>query len=58
MAVSGLSKSPAPGAVTLSARRLPLLASASETLKLLSPRITGLSILCQKNWLSISIMRV
>jgi hypothetical protein len=53
MAVSGLSKSPAPGAVALSARRLTSLASASEALKSPSRRI-GSSTPCQKNWPSIS----
>jgi hypothetical protein len=57
MAVSGLSKSPAPGAVALSARRLTSLASASEALKSLSPSGTiGSSTPCQKNWPSISTM--
>ena len=40
MAVSRLSKSPAPGTVALSARRLTSLASALEALKLPSPRRT------------------
>src|SRR5690349_16029987 len=48
-AVSGLSKSLAPSAVALSAQRLTSLASASEALKLPSPRRTvGLSTPCQK----------
>jgi hypothetical protein len=58
MAISGLSKSPAPSAVALSARRLTSLASASETLKSPSPSGTiRSSTPCQKNWPSISTIK-
>jgi len=56
MAVSRLSKRPAPGvAATLSARRALLLTSASEALESPSPcRTIGSSTLCQQHWPSIS----
>jgi hypothetical protein len=55
MAVSGLSKGPAPGTAALSARRALSLTSASEALESPSPcRTIGSSIPCQQNWPSIS----
>jgi hypothetical protein len=55
MAVSRLSKRPAPGALTLSVRRALSLTSASEALESsLTCRIIRSSTLCQKNWSPIS----
>ena len=55
IAVSGLSKGPAPGAAALSARRALSLISASEAPESPSPcRRIGSSTRCQQNWPSIS----